>query len=34
MRALGYYSYDMVDQNKRLDLAQLTDMEVLLFRAS
>jgi FkbM family methyltransferase len=33
MKNFGYDSYDMVSQNKRIDLARLTDMEVVLFRA-
>jgi FkbM family methyltransferase len=32
MKSFGYDSYDMVSQNKRIDLAQLTDIEVVLFR--
>ena len=34
MKRSGYDSYDMVEQNRRIDLAQLVDMEDLLFRAS
>lgn len=34
MKKFGYSSYDMVDQEKPLELAKLTDMEVVLFRAS
>jgi len=34
MRKFGYSSYDMVDQEKPLELSKLTDMEGVLFRAS
>lgn len=34
MKSFGYRSYDMVEQSKRIELSQLNDMEVLLFRAS
>jgi len=33
MKSFGYDSYDMVSQSKRIDLARLTDIEVVLFKA-
>ena len=33
MKSFGYGSYDMVNQNQRIDLARLTDFAVVLFRA-
>lgn len=33
MKSFGYDSYDMVSQNRRIDLSTLADMEVIQFRA-
>jgi FkbM family methyltransferase len=33
MKSFGYDSYDMVSQNRRIDLSKLADMEVVQFRA-
>jgi FkbM family methyltransferase len=33
MRSFGYEAYDMVEQNRRIDLRAMREMEVVLFRA-